>query len=296
MKYMYSLQPFSLKLTKPLKLKRRALTSPDPMVYQGEFVTISNNHGQTGYGELIKSQKLAQELACLHLSLIECQKKSKQIPIAGMIESVDILEAQYLVAQGFRTLKFKVGKNWALEAECLQEVRQKIGPEIDIRLDANRAFKFEEAVQFGKRIANLKIAYFEEPLQDFLQIPKFVQATGIPVALDETLLEEKIPELEGVSVYALKPFLMPNVQSIFDCMSLAQERKIDIAVCSAFESPYSLNWLVLLAAITPGKLLAAGLSTYRWFEGEPLRAVFSTQEAYESLSKTQTAVPFKTTS
>jgi hypothetical protein len=294
----YARHPFSLKLKKPLHLKRRTLSSPDPMIYQGEFVSISNHQGQIGYGELIKSQKLAEELACLHLWIATsaAPPRNDEIPVAAMLESVNILEAQYLVTQGFQTLKFKVGKNWALEAESLQEVRRKIGFETDIRLDANRAFNFREAVEFGKRLSDLRIAYFEEPLQNIFEIPDFAQATGISVALDETLLEKNIPALEGVSTYAIKPFLMPNLQSIFDCLELAQKRNIDIAICSAFESPYSLNWLVLLAGITPGKLLAAGLSTYKWFEGEPLKTMFSTKEAYESLSKTHTAVPFKTTS
>ncbi|MEI6805932.1 MAG: enolase C-terminal domain-like protein [Myxococcaceae bacterium] len=278
------IQPFSLKLIKPLNLRRRVLNSSDSMIYEGQFIRISE-----GYGELIKSQRLAEELAGLHLSIIENHFRfepiHEQIPLAGMIESVDISEAQYLVSQGFKTLKFKVGKDWALEAENLQEVRYQIGPEIDIRLDANRAFNLEDAVLFGKRIENLRIAYFEEPLQNILEIPEFVQATRIPVALDESLLEENIPELEGISTYALKPFLMPDLQSIFACIELAQKREIDIAICSAFESPYSLNWLVLLAAMIPGKLLPAGLSTYRWFEGEPLRATFSAREAYAMLQR-----------
>lgn len=274
---MYTRHSFALKLVKPLNLKRRILSSPDPTIYQSEFVGISNKQGQTGYGEIISSLKLAEELACLHLALLEngfdFKLVHERIPIAAMLESVDIVEAEELVTQGFETLKFKVGKNWELEAECLSEVRSKIGPQIDIRLDANRAFKFEDAVKFGKRIAGLRIAYFEEPLQDFREIPEFVQATGIPVALDETLLESE-SELEGVSTYALKPFLMPSLNHIFACIERAREREIDIAICSAFESPYSLNWLVLLAAMIPGRLLPAGLSTYRWFEGEPIRSEF----------------------
>ncbi len=278
---------FSLKLKKPLNLKRRKLSSQDPYVYQSELIAVSNHCGQTGYGEVISSRELAEELARLHLALLEQGFEFKlprdQIPIAAMMESIDITEAQELVAHGFTTLKFKVGKNWVLEAECLNEVRSKIGPEIDIRLDANRAFEFQEAVSFGKRIADIQIAYFEEPLREFKKIPEFVQATGIPVALDETLVEGA-PELEGVSTYALKPFLMPSLAHVFDCIQQAREREIDIAICSAFESPYSLNWLVLLAAITPGKLLPAGLSTYRWFEGQVTKPVLSVQAALSFLS------------
>lgn len=302
----------SLPLKRTLNLKRRAIASKDSRIYGAEFIEVSNQSGLTGYGEVIESRQLAEELAYLHLVLLENNFDFKlpheKIPIAGMIElsrhceaaspprnddNLALIEVQELISHGFKTLKFKVGTNWALEAEVLQEIRSQIGPEIDIRLDANRAFDYEEAVQFGKCVADLKIAYFEEPLRDISRTPQFYQATGISVALDETLIED-MPELEGVSTYALKPFLMPSLNSIFECIKQAEDRGIDIAICSAFETPYSLNWLVLLAAMTQGKLLPAGLSTYRWFEGQPLKAEFSVKQTIELLNSgkpTQSRLP-----
>ena len=285
------LLPFSLKLKKPLNLKRRVLNSPNPYYYQSELIAVSNSQGQTGYGEVVGSRNLARELAYLHLVLLENNLNigSGKIAIAGMIDSVNIAEAQELVVQGFKTLKFKISPNWEQEAELLSEIRTKIGPDVDIRLDANRGFELREAIDFGKRVAPLRIAYFEEPLKNIDEIPKFVQATAISVALDETLLEGT-PILEGVSTYALKPFLMPSLQSIFDCIGAARERGLDIAICSAFESGYGLSWLVLLAALVQEKQIAAGLSTYRWFAEDLISPPFSVtngcalvSRAYESL-------------
>jgi o-succinylbenzoate synthase len=280
----------SLPLKKSLNVKRRTLTSVDPFIYCAEFVEASDQTGLTGYGEVIQSRNLAKELACLHLKLLEngfdIKPRHEKIPVAGMMDNLtpeSITEAQDLVAHGFRTLKLKVGKNWAHEAEVLQEIRLQVGLGIDIRLDANRALKLSDAVQFGKRVADLRIAYFEEPLCEITQIPEFFQKTGISVALDETLLED-VPILEGVSTYALKPFLMPNLNRVFECIQQAEDHGVDVAICSAFESPYSLNWLVLLAAMIQGKLLPAGLSTYRWFENQSLIAEFSVKSAIESLS------------
>jgi hypothetical protein len=278
----------SLVLNNPLNLKRRSLASRDPNVYVAEFIEATNQQGQTGYGEVIRSRTLAAELAQLHLGLLESNRTLKfqhpKIPIAAMLETLDIPMAIGFVAQGFTTLKFKVGRDWEQEANALVQLRESIGPKIDIRLDANRAFSLEQAISFGKRIAHLKIAYFEEPLQDYRQIPDFYQATGIPVALDETLVEcEQAPVFKGVSTYALKPFMMPDRMSIVRCLQTALEAKIDLAICSAFESPYSVNWLVVLAALWPDKLLPAGLSTVRWFKGEPFTPVRDSAEALKNL-------------
>ena len=275
-------QLFRLKLKSPLNLKRRVLTSSDPNYYQGELIAVSNMQGQTGYGEVVGSRKLAEELACLHLTLLETHFKwpNIKIPVAAMLESIQIQEAQKLVAEGFQTLKFKIGPNWAQDAELLSEVRLKVGHHIDIRLDANQRFDLKTAVRFGKRVSKLGIAYFEEPLRNILEIPEFVQRTGIWVALDESLIppfEQRGGEgiLEGVSTYALKPFLMPDLESIFSCIQFARQHQIKIAICSAFESGYGLTWLAFLAALIQEQPMAAGLSTYRWFAEDLIRPAFS---------------------
>lgn len=263
--------PFTLKLKRPLVLKRRQLNSPDPFLYQSELLATSK-----GYAEVITSRKLAREMADFEFPPF----KHTRIPLAAMMDSLTpktFLEAQALVAEGFKTLKFKVGRNPALEAECLHEIRYLLGPQIEIRLDANRAFSLPEATAFGKRIAPIQIAYFEEPLRDIFETPRFFDACGISVALDESLVEwaeKKFPDIRGVSTYALKPFLMPNLASILACIQTAHDWGMDIAICSAFESGYSLSWLVLLAACCNDKPIAAGLSTYRWFAEDIIRPAF----------------------
>lgn len=286
---------FSLPLNKPLNLKRRKLVSEDPNWYMGEMLEVSNPLGQTGYGEVVGSPKLAREVAELHLALLETGFQldfcHSEIPIAAMLESIDLEAATQFVRQGFTTLKFKVGRDCEKEAEQLQEIRAHLGPGIDIRLDANRAFSLEQAIGFGRKISGLRIAYFEEPLQDYRQIPEFFRATQIPVALDETLIEcEEIPRLEGVSTYALKPFMMPDLASVLRCLSSAHQNKINLAVCSAFENPYSTNWLVLLAALWPGELLPAGLSTIRWYKGYECGPQNSSETARINLLRSQDQV------
>ncbi|MBH1988640.1 MAG: hypothetical protein I8H75_03605 [Myxococcaceae bacterium] len=284
---------FSWPLHQPLPLKRRPLASQDPYIYLADMVQVSNAQGQTGLGECVASRKLADEIAELHLALLETRLtldlKREQMEIAAMLESLDLEAAKTLVRQGFQTLKFKVGKNPTEEAHALRCIRQSLGDSIAIRLDANRAWNLETAIQFGKNIQDLNIAYLEEPVQNYQDIPTFYRQTQIPVALDETLIECIAPPvLDGVSTYALKPFLMPNLLSIAQCIQHAYDQSLEVAICSAFESPHSLNWLVVLCGLLPRQPLPAGLSTLRWFQGHLVEPVSSTRQALESLCLFQT--------
>ncbi len=276
--------PFALRLNRPLLVKRRFLNSPDPFIYTGELVTYSCL-GHTGYGEVVYSKELAHEMAELDL---QSRLTGKSIPeLLGrpvLHENISVAWMYSSIAQHRGTLplplsiqwrgdlqhvgkclKFKVGSNWALEAEQLLELRRNIGPNYSIRLDANQSMSLEDAIEFGKRVASVGISYFEEPLKDPSLIPAFADATGIAVALDESLSQNiEIPH--GVTTLALKPFMMPNLKAIFYWIDLANDRGLDLVVSSCFESALGISWLVMLAGIASPKLLPAGLSTYSWFE------------------------------
>lgn len=255
------------KLHKPFVLQRRKLISKNPYFYTSKW--LYNNHR---FAEIVQHAEFSKDITLLELDKISF--KHKVIPVAVLIDSFlpfnEILsKMKFFIKDGFRTFKFKVGKNLNLEAECLKKIRIQFGNEINIRLDANRALELEKAIYFGKKISNLKIEYFEEPVKNPFDIRLFYRETGIFAALDETLIEyaNKIcPIHEGVNTYAIKPFLMPNLNSVWNCFHQAGKLGMRIAVCSAFESSYSLSWLVLFAAMCNIKEpVAAGLSTYQWF-------------------------------
>ncbi len=91
------------------------------------------------------------------------------VPVNATIGDADpdetAREAERAVARGFDCLKVKVGVR-ALEAdvERLRAVRHAVGPEVDIRADANGAWDRETARVALDRLAPLDLAYVEQPL------------------------------------------------------------------------------------------------------------------------------------
>lgn len=47
------------------------------------------------------------------------------------------------------------------DAAMVQEVRKRIGCQIELRLDANRNWKYKEALKFGSLVKNCDIQYIE---------------------------------------------------------------------------------------------------------------------------------------
>lgn len=75
-----------------------------------------------------------------------------------------VAEARRHVAAGFHTIKMKVGFGLARDAAAVQAVREAIGPDVSLAIDANHAYRPAQAIALGRRLAPLGIAWFEEPV------------------------------------------------------------------------------------------------------------------------------------
>ncbi len=72
-----------------------------------------------------------------------------------------------MVAAGYRHIKFKVGveggKNLRRDAVRVRKVREAVGPDIDLLVDANNCFDAGTAIQLANRIRDYDVLLFEEP-------------------------------------------------------------------------------------------------------------------------------------
>ena len=76
-----------------------------------------------------------------------------------------IEEAQSYVDSGYLGMKTKVGGlNVADDVKRVEALREAIGDEIYLMVDANKAYNVSTAVEIGKQLAKLNIHWFEEPV------------------------------------------------------------------------------------------------------------------------------------
>ncbi|MEZ4507855.1 MAG: mandelate racemase/muconate lactonizing enzyme family protein [Thermomicrobiales bacterium] len=76
-----------------------------------------------------------------------------------------VAEAKNSVAKGWPGVKIKVGKPNPMEDVArLTAVREAIGPETDLMVDANQSFTFAEAKKRARLFEPLNLFWFEEPM------------------------------------------------------------------------------------------------------------------------------------
>lgn len=93
-------------------------------------------------------------------------------------------EARGYINDGFRLMKLKVGFGVEADARSARAVREAIGRECRLAVDANHAYDAMTAIRLGRLIEPLDIAWFEEPvapedLDGYLQVK---QALTMPIS------------------------------------------------------------------------------------------------------------------
>jgi O-succinylbenzoate synthase len=189
--------------------------------------------------------------------------------LSGSTEKV-LTEASLMEETGYRAVKLKVGRRKVHEdTELVRRVREILGGDVSLRLDANRAWGFDEALEFARGISGVRVEYVEEPLAAPGRLAELAREWGLPVALDETLVGMK-PEELGRHAYAraavLKPTLLGGVSRALDLAERAAGLGMAAVLSSSYESGVGIGALVGLAAAV-GEV-PVGLDTYRALAGD----------------------------
>lgn len=180
----------------------------------------------------------------------------KSLPINGLVWMNDIDqmydEALTKIAAGFSVIKFKIGAH-DFDEECrmLEKIRTKYSAfDITLRVDANGAFKPDEAQEQLRELTRFELHSIEQPIavEQWDDMERLCRESSVDIALDE--------ELIGLDVYAqgekmlkhIKPKYLILKPNLIGGLSVADEwirqaRKYDIQwwATSALESNIGLN-------------------------------------------------------
>jgi O-succinylbenzoate synthase len=168
----------------------------------------------------------------------------------------------------YPVVKVKVGRRGPEEDRAVIEVLLRGLPaSTPLRLDANRTLALEEAVGRFADLPPERIAYLEEPLADPTRLADLHAATGLRIALDETLREAStlyLGRAPWVAAWCMKPALIGHWQRLLFMAREAQRHGAAVVVSSCLESGLGLWAQVQLAAALPGDVAPAGLGTEGW--------------------------------
>lgn len=201
------------------------------------------------------------------------------IPINGLIW-MDSYEEMYRSIEqkleaGFSCIKLKIGAiDFEEELALLAHIRRRFSAEqITLRVDANGAFRPEDALKKLQRLAAFDIHSIEQPIRagQWQKMARLCAVSPIPIALDEELIgihekEDKKRLLDVIrpDYLVLKPSLHGGFSGSQEWLELAGKRGIGYWITSALESNVGLNAIAQWCA-TLHPQMPQGLGTGQLF-------------------------------
>lgn len=166
--------------------------------------------------------------------------------------------------RGFNAVKIKVGKpDWREDLDRLRAVRDAVGNDIGIMMDANQGMKVPDALALARAARELNINWFEEPIDhtDFQGYQLLRNQAGISIAMGEreysTLPLRELIRLNAIDIWQPDILRLGGVEAWRDSAAVAQSSHIP--VLPHYYKDYDIP---LLCTISNG----AGAESFDWID------------------------------
>lgn len=105
----------------------------------------------------------------------------------GTIENM-VSQALEYKGSGAKILKVKLGKKADDDIQRMISIREAVGPEIILRIDANQGWSFEDAIKALTAMADLNIQFCEQPMSAWYDdlLPALKEISPVKIMADES--------------------------------------------------------------------------------------------------------------
>ena len=196
-----------------------------------------------------------------------------RIPVNVTVPAVGPERARQIVAaSGCRTAKVKVaepGQDGAEDIERVAAVRDALGPDGRIRVDANGGWDVPTATRMLRALGRYSLEYAEQPCATLEELAELRRFIDIPVAADESIRKAEDPL--RVRAAGAADIVMVKVQplgGVRSALAVAEACGLPVVVSSAVDTSVGLAAGVALAAALPGLPHACGLATMSLLAGD----------------------------
>ena len=160
------------------------------------------------------------------------------------------------VERGFRTLKTKVGVDPSKDLERMKAIRKAVGYDVEIRIDANQAWKPREAVNIIRQMedAGIQLELVEQPVaaHDIEGLKYVTDNVSVPVMADESVFSPedalKIMQNKAADLINIKLMKTGGLHQALKICNMAEIYGVECMIGCMLESKVSVNAAVHLAA------------------------------------------------
>lgn len=166
-------------------------------------------------------------------------------------------EMERNVELGATAVKMKIGGvPINADVDRVKVVREAVGPDVRIMVDANNAYRHYQAIEFARKAERYDLFWFEEPVEpdDYIGQREITQATSVPVAAGENEYTRygfrDMINHRAVDILQPDALILGGITEFMKVAALAQANDLDIA-------PHGSQYIHihLVAAIPNGLIL-----------------------------------------
>ena len=259
----------------------RAFAIPMPVKFRG--TTLRQGallRGPAGWGEFSPfpeygPKECARWLACaLEAAAIGWPAPVRgSVPVNVTVPAVGPQQAHDIVtASGCRTAKVKVAEPGQPESDDLarvEAVRDAIGNDGRVRIDANGGWSTDHARRMLAGLARFNLEYAEQPCKTLDELAALRRQVDVPLAADESIRRAedpmKVRAAGAADIVVLKAQPLGGVRS---ALQITEACGLPVVVSSAVDTSVGLAAGVALAAALPELPYACGLATMSLLAGD----------------------------
>jgi o-succinylbenzoate synthase len=186
------------------------------------------------------------------------------VPVSHLV--ADARQAAACVQRGAACLKLKVARtDPSDDLDRIARVRAQVGPDITLRVDANRGWDLATAKQMIPQLAALGVTLIEEPVHRSTDMTA-LRGMGVLIAADESVRTTQdlaqVIAADRADAVVLKPMLIGSLETVIQMIQTATAANLKVMLTTTIDTFVARRCVLHLAAtIRPSHRLAAGLMT-----------------------------------
>ena len=249
----------SVPLRVPFKTALRSVNSVEDVI-----VEIHTDTGNVGYGEapptgVITGDTTGAIIGALKDHIIKTLIGRDIDDFENLMKDLNSCivkrDAINAIKRGYDTLKVKVGIDPTLDVARLSAIREAVGKDCRIRIDANQAWSPKQAIKLLNQMQDkgLDIELVEQPVKahDFEGLAYVTKYSNVPVLADESVFSPedafKILQMKAADLINIKLMKCGGIYNALKIISMAEIVGVECMIGCMLEAKVSVNAAVHLA-------------------------------------------------
>jgi L-Ala-D/L-Glu epimerase len=258
-------------------MKDRSFVGIQPILREMELALAANAQLKFAVEEALWDL-LAKKLGTPLYNLIggACRRDVPVMRMLGLKSPQETAaEAKALVDRGYRHVKVKIGLDEQRDVETVHRVRDIIGGEIFLSVDANQAYAPMQAVRVLNQMENVRLGVVEQPVRrDDVRGMAFVrQQVSVPVMADEGIdtATDALRHIEAgaMDAVSIKLWKMGGLYRSRDIVSVCNAANIAVHIGSTAGSQLLEAIQLHFAASVPELLGGAEIGEFESLTNDP---------------------------